>query len=85
MESQDEKGGNTMNQIEKCCNMCGKEIKEEAGILKEDCLAVTKQWGYFSRKDGEIHKICLCEDCYDRWIQSFQIPPEVEEKTEYLS
>ena len=54
-----------MNQREKCCNMCGKRIKEEAGILKEDYLVIEKKWGYFSEKDGEIHKIRLCEECYD--------------------
>lgn len=74
-----------MNQREKCCNMCGKTIKEEAGVLKEDYLVIEKKWGYFSEKDGEIHKIRLCEECYDKWIKSFQIPPKIQDTTEYLS
>lgn len=71
--------------VEKCCNMCGKRIRIEAGIPKEDFVVLEKQWGFFSQKDGEIHQICLCEDCYDKWIRTFTIPPKVKETTEYLS
>ena len=40
------------------CNCCGKEIKEEQGIQKEDVLEIVKDWGYFSGKDMEIAGIC---------------------------
>ena len=60
------------------CNMCGKEIETENGILMEDVLSVEKRWGYPSDKDNEVHRFDLCETCYDRWIQSFQIPVEKE-------
>ena len=73
-----------MNQIRKCCNMCGKEIKE-SGRSREDSVLIQKKWGYFSNKDGEQHRIVLCESCYDLWIKSLKIPPHVEEYTEYLS
>ena len=81
----DEKGGNKVMKVEKCCNMCGKRMRIEAGIPKEDFVVLEKQWGFFSQKDGEIHQICLCEDCYDKWIRTFTIPPKVKETTEYLS
>jgi hypothetical protein len=66
------------------CNCCGKEIKKEQGIQKEDVLAVFKEWGYFSGKDMERHRFIVCEACYDNWVSGFKIPPEVEEQTEAL-
>ena len=41
-----------------------------------------KQWGYFSKRDGEIHSFLLCEDCYDEMVKKFVIPPMVTEATE---
>lgn len=60
------------------CNKCGKEIKMENGILKEEILEVEKRWGYFSKKDNEIHSFDLCEECYDQLISQFKIPVEDE-------
>ncbi|MDO4554749.1 MAG: hypothetical protein Q4B70_06365 [Lachnospiraceae bacterium] len=74
-----------MNRVEICCNMCGRKIREEAGILREDCVTIKKQWGFFSSKDGEIHTIHLCEECYDRWVKTLQVPPKIEEAVELLS
>ena len=68
----------------KVCNCCGKEIKEEQGIQKEDVLEIVKDWGYFSGKDLERHRLVICEACYDNWVSGFQIPPEVAERTEAL-
>lgn len=66
------------------CNCCGKEIKKEKGLQKEDVLAVVKDWGYFSGKDMERHSFVICETCYDTWVSGFKIPPEVAERTEAL-
>ena len=72
-------------QIEKIiCNMCKKEIKILNGMPIEDVLTVEKRWGYFSEKDGEIHRFCICESCYDRIRAGFQIPVEIETAQEYL-
>ena len=68
----------------KKCNGCGKKIRTEHGIQKEDVLEITKDWGYFSGRDMERHKIVICESCYDKWISGFQIPPETSERTEVL-
>ena len=73
-----------MNKNKKCCNICGKEMKE-SGLDREDFVVLEKKWGYFSEKDGEFHRIVMCEKCYDLWITSFRISPLVEEYTEYLS
>lgn len=73
-----------MSQKEKkiICNQCGKEIDSKD---QSDFLEIKKSWGYFSKeKDGQLHHIILCEDCYEKWILGFSIPPEVTEITEYL-
>lgn len=66
------------------CNSCGKKLKFENGILKEDALEATKEWGYFSKRDMEVHHFNLCEECYDKIISEFQIPVEVRKKLEAL-
>lgn len=68
----------------KKCNCCGKMIKTEQGIQKEDTLDIIKDWGYFSARDTERHEIVLCEPCYDKWISGFRIQPKVTERTEVL-
>lgn len=68
----------------KRCNCCGKEIKEEQGILREDVLTIVKDWGYFSEKDMERHQLVICEACYDKWVSGFRIPPKIMERTEAL-
>jgi len=66
------------------CNCCGKALKVENGILKEDAFEATKEWGYFSERDLEVHHFNLCEDCYNNLISSFKIPVEIRSKTEAL-
>lgn len=70
--------------VQKKCNCCGKTIKEEQGIQKEDVLEIVKDWGYFSGKDLERHRLLICEACYDNWISGFRIPPDKSERTEAL-
>lgn len=64
------------------CNCCGKEIPIELGNDMKEYFHLRKNWGYFSRKDGITQIADICEDCMDQWMQSFQIPPEVSERTE---
>lgn len=66
------------------CNVCGKELKRRKDILLEDALEIKKDWGYFSKKDLLRHTFIVCEDCYDKWIQTFVIPPEESERTEAM-
>lgn len=77
-------GVNNSGEPPLCCNSCGKVLKVENGILKEDAFEATKEWGYFSQRDMEIHRFNLCEDCYNRMIEQFLIPVEVEKKLEVL-
>lgn len=64
------------------CNVCGKEIEKINSIFKEDFLAVTKEWGYFSEKDLERHSFRICEECYNKWIKTFAVPITKEKTTE---
>lgn len=66
------------------CNKCGKELMVENGILKEGCFDVNASFGYFSRKDGQIHSFDLCEECYDEMVAGFGIPIERMEVKELL-
>jgi Fe2+ or Zn2+ uptake regulation protein len=66
------------------CNMCGKRLKIENGVLKEDVLEITKEWGYFSDSDMKVHHFNICEECYNRLISQFEIPVEVRDNVEAL-
>lgn len=67
-----------------CCNFCARELQSEQGILREDALFVKKDWGYFSKKDLELHEFVLCEDCYERLIAKFKIPVKIWDKQEIM-
>lgn len=66
------------------CNQCGRKIRVENGICKEDVFEGRKEWGFFSKKDLRVDHFFLCESCYDRMIHSFCIPVEQKKKTEVL-
>ncbi len=66
------------------CNCCGRKLAAKDGVLREDALCVTKEWGYFSKKDLQLHHFLMCEDCYDTMIAAFQIPVEKREKSEAM-
>jgi hypothetical protein len=51
------------------CNGCGKSINKYT-----DYLGVDKLWGYGSACDGETHRFDLCEQCYEKLIESFVVP-----------
>lgn len=65
------------------CTRCGKAI-QVSGLHKEEYVEITKPWGYFSRKDGQIHHLILCESCYDEITASFVEKIQIEEETELL-
>ena len=69
---------------EVCCNQCGRKIKMEHGIVKEGLYHGRVRWEYFSQKDGEYHQFDICEDCYDKWVRTFQIPVEKGDYTEFM-
>ncbi len=62
------------------CNCCGKEYQ----VTEKELCHIKKQWGYFSNKDGTIQEFDVCEDCFDRWLAQFAIPPEKKKATELI-
>ena len=66
------------------CNGCGKKLIVKDGILREGALRIDHAWDFFSEKDGEVHHMDLCEECYDQLARSLRIPVEIEESTELL-
>lgn len=66
------------------CNQCGKELLVEEGIVKEGCFSVDYSFDYFSNKDGYIYSLDLCEECFDKWTESFRYSPEIKETKEFL-
>lgn len=66
------------------CNACAKKIKIINEIPREDFFEGKKQWGYFSHKDAVCHSFILCEECYDKMITEFAIPPKKTKATELL-
>ncbi len=64
------------------CNCCGRKLSLHKGVVSEDFVTVTKQWGYFSNKDGREDTFDICEECYDKWTRNFAIPPQRTERTE---
>ncbi len=65
------------------CARCGKQIPTD-GIHREDYAELVKKWGYFSNKDGQKHRLILCERCYDEITAPFADRIEQEEETELL-
>lgn len=72
------------NKLEIRCNCCGRRLRTENGMLLEDAFEGSKEWGYFSKKDLEVHSFVLCEECCDRISDSFVIPVEVSKKREVM-
>jgi hypothetical protein len=66
------------------CNCCGKELLVEEGILKEECIHMEHQFGFFGTRDGECDSFDLCQACYHKITAAFQIPPEQWERKELL-
>ena len=66
------------------CNACGKILLVENCILKEECIHVDHDFGFFGEKDGESDSFDLCEACYEKIIAGFQLPPSRRERKELL-
>ena len=66
------------------CNCCGRKIKKDNNIIKEDVFTGIKEWGYFSDRDMEVHRFIICEKCYEEMIRSFKVPVDIINKTEVL-
>lgn len=69
------------------CDRCDKSCKRENDSVEYnhdgnhyksfDYAEMTATWGYYSRKDTELHTIVLCEDCYDETLKVMNIKPRI--------
>lgn len=75
---------NDLQELEVCCNKCGRPIIVENNIIKEGLLEVQADWGYFSLRDLEVHKFDVCESCYEEWVKTFKVPIDIVSKIEML-
>lgn len=66
------------------CNDCGKKLLVENGILKEECIHVDHDFGFFGARDGESDSFDLCEACYEKLISDFSVPVDRRERKELL-
>lgn len=64
------------------CNCCGQTIIPTDESDRTSFLNVRQTWGYFSKWDGSTHSFQICEKCYEKMIQSWCYPPDIEEVTE---
>ncbi len=72
------------NEDKVICNVCGKELKKENDIVVEDFLHIEKRWGYFSEKDGQTHKLIICENCYDELAKTLKLPVDIMDTIEMI-
>ena len=56
----------------------------ENGILKEECIHVEHDFGFFGRNDGKSQSFDLCEDCYEKLLEHFAVPVQTWDRTELL-
>ncbi len=71
-------------QVSVCCQKCGREIPPDVKNKGAGSCTIETDWGYFSNKDGEHHKFHICEECYDEWVKTFQIPVQVTERIQWF-
>lgn len=64
------------------CNGCGRQLKVEKGVLREGCFCAEQIFGYFSSMDGKRISFDLCEECFQKLLDRFAVPAEIEEETE---
>lgn len=70
--------------VQAVCNCCGKNLLVENGFLKEECIHMEHDFGFFGAKDGISQKFDLCEACYRKIVEGFSIPAEEWERRELL-
>lgn len=77
-------GQGSSNVTEAMCNMCGRSIKIQKGMITDGVLSIEYKWGYFSDFDGETHSFDICQDCYKKLEKKFVIPIDKEDTTELM-
>ena len=66
------------------CNCCGKKLVVKDGSVREGMVSWNPVWDFFSERDGEVHHMDICEECYNNWIAQFCISVDIEETIELI-
>ena len=59
------------------CNMCATDIDITSAPYVDNHISIEKVWHYGSPFDGELHTIDLCSECYDKFLQTLKIAPNM--------
>ena len=56
------------------CNCCGETLSSQDEIIE-----ISHDFGYYAKKfyDGQQHKGDICEECYFKWVETFEHTPEI--------
>jgi len=67
------------------CNCCGLSCKRKVATTRDDVqyhnhiyATISAHWGWGSNKDMEKHTSHICESCYDKFISTFKIEPDID-------
>ena len=58
------------------CDSCNKSCWD-CDKMNWENAEIKATWGFYSKKDGEQHESDLCEDCYDKMLETFKIKPKI--------
>ena len=55
------------------CNCCGRKFDP----IQDEVIEINHIFGYFAKNgyDGERHKSDICEECYFKWVDTFEHSP----------
>ena len=59
------------------CNMCMSDIDIVSAPYIDNHISIEKMWHYGSPFDGELHTIDLCSVCYEQFISSLKVRPNL--------
>lgn len=72
---------NNSEDYKRCCNICGKELKEDEYMLTDPPEAMYQFnciGGFGSVFDCNIFSVCFCTDCFDKFIKSCKVDPFIK-------
>ena len=55
------------------CDACKKEIRKNIFNEFDEYYHIEKEWGYHSDKDGRKDSFDICEECYDKMLNSINL------------
>ena len=63
--------------ISTVCNKCGKEFLNEDGYGNGQIEPFKAEYGWGSFLDMSVFMFALCDNCFDEFVKTFKIEPEM--------